>query len=197
MVARRTAVVMTVLAMIVGANCGAAAAASSPGLKTARALDASSPAHAAIPTCKATDIVSGSPASGLLTTQGDQSIIVQQPIRNVGATCVFVEPERVRAEGIKGAPALLVGEFAMVPITNSGHAQSWVLKHGGVATIVLRSWWPTGRAISPNFCRSSIAGVTRVEIPLSGSWLKISLPTIRHHSVCVNSATLSIGVDLG
>jgi hypothetical protein len=37
--------------------------------------------------------------------------------------------------------------------------------------------------------------VTRVEIPLSGSLLKISLPRT-WHLVCTTSASLSISVDL-
>ena len=90
MVARRAAVVMTALAIIVGANCAAVAAASSPGAKTAPALDSSSRAHATVPGCKAIDVVlrSSTSAPGA-PTQGDQSNYVQQRFRNVGANVCF------------------------------------------------------------------------------------------------------------
>jgi hypothetical protein len=190
MVARRAAVVMTALAIIVGANCAAVAAASSPGAKTAPALDSSSRAHATVPGCKAIDVVlrSSTSAPGA-PTQGDQSNYVQQRFRNVGATCVFAEPKQVRVGRIKGA-------LTLVPITNSGRATSWVLKHGQVASIDLGAWWPVpGLGRPRNSCRSTISVVTRVEIPLSRSWLKISLPTT-WHSVCTTSASLSINIDL-
>jgi hypothetical protein len=158
-------------------------------------------ARSTISNCKAVNLVLGPSMSGPgLTIRGHKSDYVYQHVHNVGSACTFMEPRRVRVGGASGT-------LTAIPVANPSRATRWVLKHHQNAFVALESWQPISNStgslgVGQSSChvgnqnaRSKILNVTQVGIPLSGSWLKIPLPTT-WSLICAAPSKVSVSIVL-
>lgn len=144
-------------------------------------------------TCTASQFVLGTATNaGEFGTLGTIRMIVTQPIRNAGASCVVEVPTMI---GV----ASDAGPFEPVAVLNRGTATSFVIGAGQAASIVFEArWWmlsgPDSSAMTPPPCIDPIKHVTRAEVPLAAGIIEIDLGTV-WREVCTSPPSVWLTVE--
>lgn len=144
-------------------------------------------------TCTASQFVLGTATNaGEFGTLGRVRMIVTQPIRNAGASCVMEAPTMI---GV----ASDAGPIEPVAVLNRGTATSFEIGAGQAASIVFEArWWmlsgPDSSGTTPPPCIDPIRHVTRAEVPLAAGLLEIDLGTV-WREVCTSPPSVWLSVE--